>query len=304
MLSPYHPTPASNDAYALDLYNTIISECVPASYQALFTNLGIGVGTINLLSNTHMHTKHGVVVGGNAGVKTNISGCNFSGIINVYNIPIYLGFKINNPVNISNCNVSNSDNSAINAQMLLGYQGTFVYPTTHTTTEIFYNNYNLFSNTGIGTESPTQKLDVLGQNIKVGADSASATTRTDATSKTSQVLSPHYTSAEVDVLEMIAVNSTTTNVVGIGGGNGSFNAATSVSLYTAATSTTRTGTKRFEIDNAGRVSVKGDTLAIETTKTPASAIATGVKGDIVWDESYIYVCTATNTWKRTALTTW
>jgi len=40
------------------------------------------------------------------------------------------------------------------------------------------------------------------------------------------------------------------------------------------------------------------------TKTPASATATGVTGTISWDASYIYICTATNTWKRAAITTW
>lgn len=37
---------------------------------------------------------------------------------------------------------------------------------------------------------------------------------------------------------------------------------------------------------------------------PASATATGVVGEIRIDASYIYICTATNTWKRSALTTW
>lgn len=37
---------------------------------------------------------------------------------------------------------------------------------------------------------------------------------------------------------------------------------------------------------------------------PASAGATGVKGDIAFDSSYIYICTATNTWKRVAIATW
>tara|TARA_R110000772_G_scaffold1095_1_gene3846 strand:- start:94 stop:1149 length:1056 start_codon:yes stop_codon:yes gene_type:complete len=37
---------------------------------------------------------------------------------------------------------------------------------------------------------------------------------------------------------------------------------------------------------------------------PASATATGTKGEIRYTTDYIYVCTATNTWKRTALTTW
>ena len=38
--------------------------------------------------------------------------------------------------------------------------------------------------------------------------------------------------------------------------------------------------------------------------TPASASATGAAGTISWDASYIYVCTATNTWKRAAIATW
>jgi hypothetical protein len=35
------------------------------------------------------------------------------------------------------------------------------------------------------------------------------------------------------------------------------------------------------------------------TKT---ATATGTAGQITWDANYIYICTATNTWKRAALT--
>ena len=40
------------------------------------------------------------------------------------------------------------------------------------------------------------------------------------------------------------------------------------------------------------------------THTPASASATGTAGEIAWDANYIYVCTATDTWKRVALSTW
>jgi hypothetical protein len=39
-------------------------------------------------------------------------------------------------------------------------------------------------------------------------------------------------------------------------------------------------------------------------KTPASATAVGTQGEVCWDTSYIYVCVATNTWKRTAISTW
>lgn len=37
---------------------------------------------------------------------------------------------------------------------------------------------------------------------------------------------------------------------------------------------------------------------------PASATSTGTTGEIRYDANYMYVCVATNTWKRSALTTW
>ena len=50
--------------------------------------------------------------------------------------------------------------------------------------------------------------------------------------------------------------------------------------------------------------ILGKLLRIDTAKTPASAGATGNTGEICWDASYIYICTATNTWKRAALSSW
>jgi hypothetical protein len=37
---------------------------------------------------------------------------------------------------------------------------------------------------------------------------------------------------------------------------------------------------------------------------PATTGATGAAGDIRYDANYIYICTATNTWKRAAIATW
>jgi hypothetical protein len=50
--------------------------------------------------------------------------------------------------------------------------------------------------------------------------------------------------------------------------------------------------------------VNGDRVRVATAKTPASASDTGTTGEICWDANYIYVCTATNTWKRSAISTW
>lgn len=50
--------------------------------------------------------------------------------------------------------------------------------------------------------------------------------------------------------------------------------------------------------------IAGRGLRIMAPVVPATAASTGVAGDVAWDASFLYVCVATNTWKRTALTTW
>lgn len=40
------------------------------------------------------------------------------------------------------------------------------------------------------------------------------------------------------------------------------------------------------------------------SSAPGSASATGTQGQIAYDSNYVYVCIATNTWKRAALATW
>lgn len=47
-----------------------------------------------------------------------------------------------------------------------------------------------------------------------------------------------------------------------------------------------------------------DTLGAESPHTPASAAASGARGRISWDNDYIYICIANNTWKRVAISTW
>ena len=76
----------------------------------------------------------------------------------------------------------------------------------------------------------------------------------------------------------------------------------------------------FNVDSSGCQLYHIGALKIQTTATgtvttgqmdiaalntaPASAGAAGTLGEIRYTADYIYVCTATNTWKRTALTTW
>jgi hypothetical protein len=50
--------------------------------------------------------------------------------------------------------------------------------------------------------------------------------------------------------------------------------------------------------------VNADSIRVRTAQTPATAGATGNQGEIAWDADYIYICVATNTWKRVAISTW
>jgi len=45
-------------------------------------------------------------------------------------------------------------------------------------------------------------------------------------------------------------------------------------------------------------------MNIQGSGTPTSSSAVGSAGDILWDSSYIYICIAPNTWKRSFLSTW
>ena len=66
----------------------------------------------------------------------------------------------------------------------------------------------------------------------------------------------------------------------------------------------------FETANTVRVTVAGSgetTFASDVVlakAVPASATATGIAGSIRVDADYIYVCTATDTWKRVGIATW
>ncbi len=57
-------------------------------------------------------------------------------------------------------------------------------------------------------------------------------------------------------------------------------------------------------DPEAKLDVNGDSARIRTSSTPASAGALGAAGEIRWDANYIYICVATDTWKRVAISTW
>lgn len=63
-------------------------------------------------------------------------------------------------------------------------------------------------------------------------------------------------------------------------------------------------TEKLFIDKDGKLDTNSDLIRMRTSKTPSSASYTGNAGEICWDSDYIYVCVATDTWKRAAISTW
>jgi hypothetical protein len=147
-------------------------------------------------------------------------------------------------------------------------------------------------NLGIGTSSPASfgKLAVVGGNIYLDNANGALTIRNaDLTNQQQVRLRMSGTDAVLDT----ARNS---------------GAAPNLIFGTEST-------ERMRLDSSGNLGigtssptalldVNADKMRLRTAKTPSSATDTGNAGDICWDSSYLYICTATNTWRRIAHATW
>lgn len=108
------------------------------------------------------------------------------------------------------------------------------------------------------TDDITNQIQVIGSgkfqsgniSILIGADS-SAETLTDNLGKAARIACPHYTIAEEPIAGVVLSSGPTENYVSIGGGTGICNAATRLAFYTAANTTTVTGTERARITTEG-----------------------------------------------------
>ena len=142
--------------------------------------------------------------------------------------------------------------------------------------------WNSNGSVGIGTTSPSYKLDVVDTSANVAkfTRTSEGSVKIGAGSGISWVEGRNATDTNYQTIGLKTASTPglildTSGNVGIG--------TTSPSTY---------------------LDVNGNKIRIESSKTPASATATGSAGDICWDSSYIYVCVATNTWKRASLSSW
>jgi len=171
----------------------------------------------------------------------------------------------------------------------------------------------VFTTTADGASTPTERLRIdSAGNVGIGTSSPSEKlhVQNSTTKGTVKFGLNYYGFIEQDGNNLnIVSNGDQEYRVGLGTNNG--DGAIVFKTSTGATS----NTERARIDSAGNVGigtsspttlldVNADTMRLRTARTPASAGATGAVGEICWDANYIYVCTATNTWKRAAISTW
>lgn len=56
-------------------------------------------------------------------------------------------------------------------------------------------------------------------------------------------------------------------------------------------------------DYPGDIGLTGN-LTVKNTYAPTANNSPGTAGQIAWDSSHVYICVATNSWKRANLSTW
>ena len=155
-------------------------------------------------------------------------------------------------------------------------------------------------NVGIGTSSPGSKLEIRND--------VAATTSLDTTAI--KLYNNLDGGSGIEFANAVAGKSKISfGVEGVGAGTNETYLGFSTCLEASALA------EGMRLTSAGRVGigttspttlldVNADTVRVRTARTPASATATGATGEICWDANYIYVCTATNTWRRSAISSW
>ncbi len=142
---------------------------------------------------------------------------------------------------------------------------------------LYFGNSSIF-NSGDATKSlgtSSQRFTDLHLSGTVNsATLLTANNNTDDTNKEGHFLARQYDSGtETEGFQILQYFSNSSeNRVDLGGASSAYNAATSVSFYTAANTTTRTGTERVRIDSSGRVGIGTTSMGAPLHITNASPV--------------------------------
>jgi hypothetical protein len=133
------------------------------------------------------------------------------------------------------------------------------------------------SSTLSGSGTDFQNTFAVGDTVTVGAEGTR--TITSISSATSMQINPPWDSSGFSGLSY----TTPVNTVFAARGNGNIGINNSIPT--------------------DLLDINGNNIRIRTAKTPAQGSVCDT-GEISWDANYMYVCTATNVWKRASLTTY
>ena len=155
---------------------------------------------------------------------------------------------------------------------------------------------------GIGTTAPSSTLHTIGTIQTSSTSSASSSyanrfnniifSRFDIPASFTNVISNSWSGTATDQTMNFEIGS---------GASTRVTAMTLVGNGNVLIGTLTNSSYKLDVNGTARAT-QFYLSALNTA--PSSATATGTTGEIRIDASYIYICTATNVWKRSAITTW
>ena len=113
--------------------------------------------------------------------------------------------------------------------------------------------YEANGNVGIGTNTPTYKLDILDNALRIGETFENTGRRDINTLKTGEFITPSYANGK-DIIVFRAINNITDNSLNFGGGTSNFDSPTFIAFWTAST-TGSVGSEKMRITSTGNVGI-------------------------------------------------
>ena len=223
-------------------------------------------------------------------------------LTNTGNITTNAGDILTNTGNIT----TNTTNIATNAGDILTNTGNITTNTTNiatNTTNIATNATNIATNTtniATNTTNIATKIDNTITTAQTIAGALSIAGHTTCNVLGAQLL---QTSAQGVIEECTTGFATTATAQTISGAKTFSGVSTFSGDLSITTGNVDIDQGDLDIQN-GTCFVSSGQFGVAPNTAPSSATDTGDEGQIIFTADYIYYCTATNTWKRTALSTW